>query len=166
MLRAIKGFEELYKISSDGKVFSVKRNRYLKGGIEGGGYRFVMLRNNGTYKTQKVARLVAQHYIPNPDNKPCVNHIDGIKLHNNVENLEWVTYRENRLHAFRIGLVNHQHNPRLGSRKRIVGIKNGMGYAFLGIAEAAKEMGMAASGISFCLHGRYKTSGGYIWKFA
>jgi len=72
--------------------------------VYGNGYYYVCLSKNGKVRKFKVNRLVAQAFIPNPDNKPFVNHIDGDKLNNNVNNLEWCTQSENMLHAYKYGL--------------------------------------------------------------
>jgi len=71
-------------------------------------YLRVTLCKDGNSELVYVHRLVAEAYIPNPENKPMVNHIDGNKQNNNVGNLEWVTGYENRLHAFELGLYPNQ----------------------------------------------------------
>lgn len=80
-----------YMISNQGRVLNIKRGRYLKTRVPKCGYHFVIL--NGKYKTVHV--MVAQAFIPNPDNKPEVNHIDENKDHNYQSNLEWMTSQEN-----------------------------------------------------------------------
>lgn len=96
---------ERYFISNDGRVISTRKGTFIKPSMSGG-YKQVGLYNNILNITQtfRVHRLVAQAYIPNPENKPEVNHIDGIKTNNHALNLEWVTSSENKLHAYKIGL--------------------------------------------------------------
>ena len=93
-----------YKISNLGRVWSIRRNRFLKERISNCGYARVALAKNGTYKHLSIHRLVALAFIPNPENKPEVNHKDGNKLNNHVDNLEWNTSSENQKHAFKNGL--------------------------------------------------------------
>ena len=104
-MKWIEEFENLYKISKTGKVFSVRSDRFLKNSPSSTGYHKVVLYNNGFRKTMSVHRLVAEAFIPNPENKPEVNHIDGNKQNNNVSNLEWSTSSENQKHAHKIGLA-------------------------------------------------------------
>lgn len=112
----IKGYEGLYQVSNLGNVKSLPREftrkdgrRYvvkecvLKGGKASAGYFTVNLLN----KTHTIHRLVAEAFIFNPENKECVNHVDGDKLNNNVKNLEWCTYSENNKHAYDKGLKKH-----------------------------------------------------------
>lgn len=96
--KKIKDFER-YTISDSGIVFNSETNHTLclK---NNNGYKQVVLVYNGKRKTFNVHRLVALSFIPNPENKPVVNHINGIRDDNNIENLEWVTYKENAVHAF------------------------------------------------------------------
>jgi len=89
-----------YLIYDDGKVWSKKRKIFLKESINNG-YKTVYLSKNDKRKKFRVHRLVAFHYIPNPKNKPCIDHINRIKNDNRVENLRWVTHQENCLNRER-----------------------------------------------------------------
>lgn len=117
----IEGYEGLYQISNMGKVKSLSRkmNKYttrlLKLTKDKKGYTICSLYNKGL-KTHKVHRLVAKAFIPNPNNYPMINHIDGNKQNNNLNNLEWCDNSYNQLHAIRNGLkvykigVNNKHS--------------------------------------------------------
>ena len=96
--RNIKDYEGLYQVSSWGRIKRVTTGRILKTILGKDGYLQINLCKNGIQKRYKVHRLVAQAFIPNPQNKPQVNHIDEDKENNYVENLEWVTNQENMLH--------------------------------------------------------------------
>lgn len=104
----IKDYENLYQISNLGRVKSlgktiidssgrkrIIKERILKGGKDDKGYLYVCLCKDGIHKYIKVHRLVAETFIPNPNNLPCVDHINTIRDDNRVENLRWVTYEEN-----------------------------------------------------------------------
>lgn len=104
--KAIKGFED-YLIGTDGSVYSLKRNKFMSQKITKNGYNEQSLYvGDGKYKWFRTHRLVAEAFIPNPENKPFVNHIDGNKLNNDVSNLEWVTHEENMEHAKNFSLVH------------------------------------------------------------
>jgi hypothetical protein len=114
----IPGYEGFYQASTDGKIRSCTRYnekskaaRYgneLKLHVGDDGYVHCMLSAHGVSKLHSVHRLVASAHIPNPENKPQVNHIDGDKLNNSVANLEWVTREENMNHAKAMGLWDPQ----------------------------------------------------------
>lgn len=116
--KVIKGFEN-YQISNFGNIKSIDRfvknnnkDLFLKGVIRKqtlrNGYYRVSLSVNGKITTKTVHRLVAQEFIPNTKNKPCVNHINGIKTDNSLANLEWCTYSENIIHGFNTGLYKRK----------------------------------------------------------
>jgi hypothetical protein len=118
--RDIPGYEGYYKVSNLGRVKGLERKvpHPTCGGkmtvheemlstpisFNGRGYCQVVLSKNGKSKRPSVHRLVAHAFIPNPENKPCINHKDGNKTNNKVENLEWCSYSENSTHAYKQGL--------------------------------------------------------------
>ena len=104
--KPIKGYEGLYEVSDAGKVKSLITNKLLDCGLTTKGYKRVCLTKDCKHKFYAVHRIVAEAFIPNLNNKPQVNHINGIKTDNRVENLEWCTNSENQKHSYDNGLKN------------------------------------------------------------
>jgi hypothetical protein len=113
--KAIEGYEGFYEVSNHGNVKSLKRKcesrywrpvreRILRQAQSKNGYYGVILSKNKNKKRYHIARLVLIAFLPNPENKPQVNHKDGNKSNNKLSNLEWSTRSENQKHAYRIGL--------------------------------------------------------------
>lgn len=92
-----------YYITKDGKLYNERTKRWYKGSLSGGYHKYDLVWNNKKY-SRLTHRLVAEAFIPNPQNLPAVNHRDGNKLNNNVDNLEWVTISQNNFHAYQTGL--------------------------------------------------------------
>ena len=112
--KPIQEFNGEYEVSNLGRVRSMKRyygmvGRIMPQTIQRKGYYAVTFWMNNKAYCRKVHRLVIEAFKPNPDNLPCINHIDGNKLNNHIDNLEWCTYQQNMQHAVRTGLTNpHQ----------------------------------------------------------
>lgn len=151
-MKIIEGFNGKYGITEDGKVFSFASNKFLKQQISRKGYYSVDLGKGLNYKHYSVHRLVAQAYLPNPNNLPEVNHIDEDKSNNSVSNLEWCTKDYNLHYGSRMLLNKPVHCIELDK-------------TFLNAGTASKELGVRDDRIRFCCKGRRKTAGGYHWKY-
>ena len=154
----ISGYEGLYKISSKGRVYGVKHDRFRKLNKNRLGYFYVDLWKNGKQHAFTVHKLVALAFIGKPPtNAHVVNHIDGNKQNNNIENLEYITQRENVIHAFRLGLAT----PPIPVTKKVLCIDEGIVFETVteaanwsngstgNISRACKKMGYSA-GHSWC----------------
>ncbi len=174
----ISGYEGLYQVSNLGNVKSLNfgrlgRPQNLKIGEHHTGYRIVVLAKNKVRKTKLVHVLVASAFIPNPENKPCVNHIDGNKSNNFIGNLEWVTRSENTQHAIRTGLRADSNmwgkTGKLNHLSKSVNQITKDGHlvkTWPCISDAARGLSCEPCTIVNCLQGRLKSCKGYIWEYA
>ena len=109
--KSLIGFNCKYLINENGYLISLQKNlsiKFLKSRIDRAGYITVRLSQNGKTTTHFLHRLIAETFVPNPENKPCINHINGIKTDNRIENLEWVTHSENVQHAYFSKLIKNK----------------------------------------------------------
>lgn len=156
---------EDYQISSSGNVISTKRGnrRQLVPFLNTKGYLFVNLCKNGKKKNFFIHRLVARAFLPNPENKTDVNHLDGNPLNNHLENLEWATRKENMQHAYAIGLA-HQGSDRSDAKlnnSQVIFIRENL-YS-LSCDELAKKFNVSKSAIIKIQLGKtYKNASGII----
>lgn len=172
----IPGYENYYQASNLGNVRRVKYYdaaskghhdcmRNMKFHESSGGYMRVKLTMLGIEKLYLVHRLISQAFIPNPNNFPCVNHKDGNKTHNYVENLEWCSYLYNNNHANVTGLrvMKNKKGSKPVYRFNISGV---FVDEFPSANEAGRCTGFAASHIQDCCNDKCRTWKGYIWRWA
>lgn len=150
-----------YYISNFGNI--KHDNNFLKKCIHSNGYEQVNIRIGNKYVTKLIHRLVAVAFITNPDNKPCVDHIDGNKRNNYVSNLRWVTPVENANNI--ITKKRSIENRKSHNEKKIVAISGEINVYFNSIIEASIILGVDRTSISKCLKGQRGKAGGYVFKY-
>ena len=173
--KPVVGYEGWYEVSSKGDVRSVDhvvryikhyrnmdveathhfKSKLLTQSLKGTGYRSVILSKNGVTATKLVHRLVAEAFIPNPDNKSQVNHIDGIRFHNDVDNLEWVTGSENQRKSIESG--THTSCRGVDTRVPVRCITTGVIFKSMSAAELFYNL--PSGKISECIHSNTRTRG-------
>ena len=178
--KPVEGYEGLYEVSNLGNVRSLdryvnhwqggkclKRGKLLAFGYNAGGYRLVKLCDNGRERTHKVHRLVAQAFIPNPENLPWVNHKDENPANNTSVNLEWCTPKYNANYGTlptrkSINSTNHK-----ATSKAVQMIRDGEVVAiFSSLNQIERELGYGHGNISKCCNGKLPHAYGYEWRFA
>lgn len=176
--KEIKGFEN-YQISNTGLI---RNEEKILSPFDNNGYDRIQLVNGDKKQKKLIHRLVAEHFIPNPENKPQVNHKDLNTKNNNVDNLEWVTNQENVQHAIEnIPERRKQLKEDMSKIGKKYGRQNGINSSkainqynldgelidtFSSAREAHRELGISYKCISKCCNGNLKTYKGFIWKFA
>ena len=181
--RWIEGFEGLYWITNTGRVISADRydrfNRRIGGEVKPGErgqakYLGLTLFKNGKGYQKLVHRLVAAAFIPNPENKPCVDHIDGNNKNNNASNLRWVTYKENMnnpiTHARMLEdtskYISQKGADNPFSRKvRMYSLERELLKTFDCLQDAADFAGVSDGSIGKVCRGERFSSGGYVWAY-
>lgn len=153
---------EYYAVSDKGEIYSYKRSAILTPKVNHDGYLRIQLWNKGKCEYVSIHRLVAEAFIPNPEKKPFVNHIDGDKQNNSVENLEWCTQKENIAHAWKTGLSHGALNS--GGIKVRQRLRSGEFVRdFPSMMQVERELGISHSGVSYAIR-HNGTAGGYKWE--
>ena len=154
----VKGYEELYQVSTLGRVWSVRSQKCLKPQKGTDGRLYVNLyAKNGKQKKEKIHRLVDIAFIDNANGLPQVNHKDENPTNNSVDNLEWCDSKYNCNYGTRNKRVSEKHG------KKVYCIE--LDKTFESISEGAKAVGRKLSALSMCLNGNSKTCGGYHWRY-
>lgn len=185
----IEGYKGLYQASNLGRIRSlthevhcgltphskaIKKGKILQAHPNLRKYLTVVLSAKNKRKTITVHRLIAQTFIPNPQNLPQVNHIDGDKNNNCVNNLEWCSAKENIQHSWKNGLSKSYTHPKgvltkysasLCKQVDQFDLYNNYIKTFSSVSEASRMMNCSISNIKDCCRGRQKTAKGFIWRF-
>ena len=164
----VKNYESLYEVSDQGRVKSIGygKERILKPIRDKYGYLLVNLWKNGEMKTYRIHRLVAQTFIPNPDNLPQVNHRDEDKTNNSVQNLEWCDQKYNINYGTRIKRISEKMTNGKLSKHVLQYTKSGeFVKEWKSAPDVQRTIGYFHNNISNCCNGKCKSAYGYIWKF-
>ena len=181
--KSIEGYEGKYEISSLGRVKSLtdkngkNRELILKPRVSKNGYLYLNLWESSKGRAKKIHRMVAEAFLPNPENLPVVNHLNCVKTDNRVENLEWTTHSGNALHASQNGRLRNQwgeNNAMYGKHgkdnpcsKTLV--QKTLDGAVVAIWEnsviAAEKLGVCRHSLTRCARGERKSAYGYIWEY-
>nr|UVX78839.1 MAG: zinc-binding loop region of homing endonuclease [Bacteriophage sp.] len=166
--RDIKGYEGLYQVSNLGIVKNIK-GRIMKQCKDRYGYLTISLCKEGKHKTFSVHRLVAEEFIPNENNYPCINHKDEDKTNNNVNNLEWCDYKYNSNYGTAIERrVNNTDWKKIVinlSKPVLQYTKNGMFVKEWSSTRECGRNGFSNGAVAACCRGERKSHKGYIWKY-
>lgn len=175
--RDIKGYEKLYLISNYGRVKSLEKvskingriypTKILKCHIGTKKYLDVELCKNGTSKRHRIHRLVAECFIPNPENKPQINHEDCNKQNNRIDNLSWNTNSENQKHAFINGLNSRKKYGESPRAKKVnqYDLDGNLVREWDSVIRIKNEKGYSDGLICQCCKGKYNKAYGYVWRY-
>lgn len=179
--KPVAGLEDKYCVSNLGRFYSKIKNKIMSLQTDKDGYLLICL--NG--KVRRAHRIIAQTFLNNCDNLPQINHKDGNKSNNNITNLEWCTASYNMKHRFKVlkQVVHNKGKRQSEETKQKISCKNKgrnmfgdnvrakkvmcveTGKIFSSATEADKFLGFCKGGVSHCLEGLSKTSGGFHWQF-
>ena len=181
----IKGYENLYQVSNLGRIKSLGRRsinknghiyyskeKILKSTLTSHKYKVIGLYKNRKSKQAYIHRLIAEYFIPNPENKPHINHKNGIRHDNRIENLEWVTCYENNKHMKEVLKTAYIFPPKYGkdnpkSRRILQFTKEGKFIkSYETLTEAERCTGAHHPNISKVALGKRNFAGGFVWKYA
>lgn len=167
----IKNYEGLYQVSNLGKVRNSKGDILYQGSIKGG-YKRVQLHNTKKAKSLLVHRLVAEAFIPNPENKPYINHKNSCTTDNTISNLEWCTPSENTIHGYKYGNMKNGNKKRATTCKenfskkvRQYDLKMNLIKEYESLSEASKANNFSKSNLCRCCNMETQKANGYIWRY-
>ena len=164
----VSSFQRIKSLSKTSASGSSLKERIMRQSFDGQYLRVKLVDGSGFQGNPiGVHRIIAELFVPNPENKKDVNHKNGVKIDNRPENLEWVTRSENLIHAYKNGkCTQHKMGDNDPRRKKIIQMDvNGIVIReFIGQHEASRQTGIRQSYISACCRGKLKLAGGFKWK--
>lgn len=170
--KSIVWYEWIYEVSSVWRIKSIRFwNQRIMNSLKSSNYLHIKLYKDKIWINFNIHRLIAEHFIPNPENKEQVNHINGIKNDNRVENLEWCSRSENMIHSYRVLLRtwsmewklwknNHKSKSVIQLSKELETIKK-----WDSISDVKRELWIWTTSISHCCKWIRGSAGGFIWKY-
>lgn len=166
----IDGYEGLYKVSNKGRVYSHISNKVLKRYCSSNGYEHVNLTKNNNSRYLITHRLVAEAFVENEQNYPCVNHKDEDIRNNSADNLEWCTYQYNSYYGTRIdritSLIDYKEVGRKNSKSILqFNLDGSFVKRWDSITNCKGETGYDKSNIVKCCRGKIKSAYGYVWRY-
>lgn len=168
----IRGYESLYQVSNNGKVRNKQTGKNLKAGISGGYYRVVLSKNSQAH-SYTVHKLVMENHNRSPREDEVINHIDSNKLNNNIDNLEYVTQKENVRKAWKSGLCEgiRKHAKNMIHKNAIPckavaqkDLNGNLVATYASVREAERKTGITSGQISHVCTGRNKSTHNYIFE--
>ena len=167
LVKPIKGWEDKYLAYSDGRIYSLLRNKFLKPRMSMDGYERVCLFNDGKRYEYRVHRLIAETFIDNPDDLPQVNHKDFNRSNNCLDNLEWCTNYENIHYSINNGRIHQFKNRKSDGTFKIckaytfTNVYNGKYFTIIGIRQIAKQFKCSVKNV-YSILAKYQNTGAYV----
>lgn len=164
--REVQGYNGRYQVSDMGNVRSAWFGKLIKPQGQNSGYQMVSLTYKRKHKNMLVHRLVANAFLPLIEGKHVVNHLNGDKSDNRLNNIEWCSQSENVLHAFKTGRKKAHGLPARWRYSPVRAIQSGLSLSYESVTSASRALRVGRSAISNVLTGRARTAGGYTFEYA
>ena len=163
-MKEIKNYEGRYSATEEGRIFSHLTNKFLTPCDSGKGYLYVTLTDGkGHRQSKKIHRIIAETFLPNPNNLPCVNHKDQNTKNNNLENLEWCDYKYNNNYGTFATRISESKTNNTYNTRPVMCIETGIVYN--SVKEAQETLKINNISRVCQKKPKYKTAGGYHWEY-